>query len=93
MRTDATRLSSKGQVVIPAWIRRELDLSPGELLQVDLRREGRGEIVLRPGSTTEVEGLLRKGYEWIEAAGVDLVEELHEARRKERLRERRERRP
>jgi AbrB family looped-hinge helix DNA binding protein len=93
MKPVTTRLSSKGQIVIPASIREEMGLHPGTVLRVEVRREGDRAIVLRPRSPEAIEDLLEKGYRWIEDAGVDLVEDLHAARRKERIRERRKRRP
>ncbi len=93
MRKDVTRLSSKGQVVIPAWIRREFGLTTGEELQVEPGPAGERSIVLRSSGKQEIERLLEKGYRWIESTGVDLVEDLHAARRKERERNRAARRP
>ena len=35
-----TTLSSKGQLVLPAEVRRQLDLAPGQRLSVELREGG-----------------------------------------------------
>lgn len=88
-----TRLSSKGQVVIPAWARRQLGIEPGDELQVEITaRNGERTILLRAPSTIEIERALRKGYEWLEQSGEDPVEALHESRRIARVQEPRRRR-
>lgn len=89
MAQTPARLSSKGQVVIPAWVRRRLHLSPGDTLLVDVGPDEERTIILRSPTRNQVERLLEKGYRWFEHHDVDLVENLHEARRKERRRERR----
>jgi AbrB family looped-hinge helix DNA binding protein len=42
---EIVKLSSKGQIVIPAWLRRELGLSEGDKLLIERRQE---EVVLKP---------------------------------------------
>jgi len=60
-----TRLSAKGQVVIPADVRRELGLKPGQTLQV---RKAGGGVMLTPvleksgRSTEEIIAEIRKIY-------------------------------
>ena len=88
---SVVRLSSKGQVVIPAHIRRQLGLRTGQALAV---RAGRNaDIILGPVAerARDVEALLRRARSWGAARNRDLVSELHERRRRERarLRERR----
>lgn len=39
------KLSVKGQVVIPAWIRKELGLSAGDKLFIERRQE---EVIMKP---------------------------------------------
>lgn len=39
------KLSGKGQIVIPAWIRKELGLSEGDKLLIERRQE---EVILKP---------------------------------------------
>ena len=39
------KLSVKGQVVIPAWIRKELGLSAGDKLLIEHRQE---EVIMKP---------------------------------------------
>jgi AbrB family looped-hinge helix DNA binding protein len=74
-----TTVTTKGQVVIPAKVRRKLRLIEGTKLAVDVRE---GEIVLRPLSSDPIEeacGCL---------AGEDsLVEALLEMRREDLARE------
>jgi AbrB family looped-hinge helix DNA binding protein len=63
--TATTKLSAKGQVVIPADVRRELGLKPGQTLQV---RKAAGGVMLTPvleksgRSTDELIAELRKIY-------------------------------
>ena len=79
-----TRVSSKGQVVIPAALRRRLDLKTGQPLTV---RAGKGdEIILVPldREVDAVDDMLRRLRAAATAVGRDLVEELHERRRRER---------
>lgn len=63
--TATTKLSAKGQVVIPADVRRQLGLKPGQTLQV---RKAAGGVMLTPiqeksgRSTDELIAELRKIY-------------------------------
>jgi AbrB family looped-hinge helix DNA binding protein len=93
MASDVTRLSSRGQVVIPAAIRRRLRLNTGELLLVETGPPGERVIILRGQSRDEIRERLVRGYGWFDRTGRDLVEELHESRRQARKRERDHRRP
>ena len=82
-------LSSKGQIVIPAAFRRRLGLKTGQPLSV--RQQKGGEIVLEPlgrGALDADEMRLRLQAATA-ALGRDLVEELHERRRQERILEER----
>jgi len=81
------RLSSKGQLVIPAALRRRLGLKTGQALAV--RTGAHREIVLSPAEADSqgVEATLRRARSWGEARRRDLVEELHQRRRRERERE------
>jgi len=88
MATVTTRLSSRGQVVIPATIRRQLKLTVGEELQVEVAGPGARAIILRKGTKREMEERIARAYSWFQKTGRDLVEELHESRRKARTRER-----
>ena len=89
MRRHATvvRLSSKGQLVIPAALRRRLGLKTGQALAV--RTGAGGKIVLSPAESDSqgVEMMLRKARSWVVARRRDLVEELHQRRQRERERE------
>lgn len=91
MAAAATRVSSRGQVVIPIGIRRQLQLSTGDELAVEVSPPPERAIVLRPLSRAEVERSLKKGYAWLRESGYDPVDALHRSRRRERARERRRR--
>jgi len=91
MAGTATRVSSRGQVVIPIGIRRQLQLSTGDELAVEVSPPPERAIILRPRSRADVERSLRKGYAWLRENGYDPVEALHQSRRRERARERRRR--
>lgn len=93
MASDVTRLSSRGQVVIPVEIRRRLRLAAGDTLLVETGPPGERVIILRGQSRDEVRDRLTRAYSWFERTGRDLVEELHESRRQARKRERDSRRP
>jgi len=69
-----TRLSSKGQVVIPRKVREELDLEPGTVLRVHV--DGR-RIVLEPVS----QALVAELYGMFE--GVDMLSDLEEEHARE----------
>jgi AbrB family looped-hinge helix DNA binding protein len=76
-----TRLSSKGQIVIPAEIRRRLRLSPGDELRIAVGAEGEPMLVLERLSSGEVQRRIERGYSWLERDGADPVETLHATRR------------
>ncbi len=81
------RLSSKGQLVIPASVRRKLGLKTGQALAV--RTGSHREIVLSPAEEDSrgLESMLAQARSWAPAQERDLVAELHERRRQERIRE------
>ena len=81
------RLSSKGQLVIPAALRRKLGLKTGQTLAV--RAGADREIVITPAETDSqtLELALRRARSWAAARRRDLVDELHQRRRRERERE------
>jgi AbrB family looped-hinge helix DNA binding protein len=89
--TATTRLSSKGQVVIPARLRRALGWRPGERLTVEVAPGKVRTLVLRGRTADEVEGMLSRGYDWFARSRRDLVAALHESRRRARAQERRRR--
>ncbi|OFW29072.1 MAG: hypothetical protein A3H97_15885 [Acidobacteria bacterium RIFCSPLOWO2_02_FULL_65_29] len=90
----ATKISSKGQVVLPTWVRRDLDLRTGDILNIEIQRNG-GErtVILRAPSIADVEAHLVEGYQWLEQSGRDPVAALHEARQSGRIQERQRRGP
>ena len=42
---EIVKLSAKGQIVIPAWLRKELGLSEGDRLFIERKQE---EVILKP---------------------------------------------
>jgi AbrB family looped-hinge helix DNA binding protein len=85
------RLSSKGQVIIPAEYRRKLGLRTGQPLAV---RSGTGrELVFSPAEDAgdDLHSALKEARAWFAAwrrkTGRDPLEEFHERRKKERERE------
>src|SRR5574341_1028917 len=88
---SVVRLSSKGQIVIPAALRRRLGLSTGQPLQV--RAGASGAVVFEPVPTADAgeARLLERIREWTRKTGRDLVAELHARRRRERAEEARRR--
>ncbi len=93
--STTVRLSSKGQIVIPAALRRKLGLRTGHSLAV---RSGAGrELIFNPveDGAQDAAALLRQARDWFASwrrrTGRDPLEEFHERRRKEREREARNR--
>jgi AbrB family looped-hinge helix DNA binding protein len=86
-RAIVTRLSSKGQVVIPADLRRALGLKAGQALAV--RTGSTRELILAPveEDASMIEEMRHRMRAWAARTGRDLVEELHQRRREERRRE------
>ena len=84
-------LSSKGQVVIPAGVRRRLRLKTGQGLMV--RAQANREVVFAPieDDRQNLDEMLERARAWVDRSGRDLVEEFHERRRGEREREERNR--
>ena len=89
-RGNVVRLSSKGQLVIPAPLRRQLGLKTGQALAV---RTGTRREILSPAEedSLDLEAMLDRARSWSSARRRDLVEELHDRRRRERAREGRSR--
>jgi AbrB family looped-hinge helix DNA binding protein len=81
------RLSSKGQLVIPAPLRRKLGFKTGQVLAV--RIGAHREIVFSPAEVDSrgLDTMLKKARSWVTTRRRDLVEELHQRRRRERERE------
>src|SRR5262245_41812555 len=89
-RTRRLRLSSKGQIVIPADVRRELQLKTGSTLR--FRITSANEIVLSANEEdVDVESVRRSFEAWCRTTGRDSVAELHARRQKERAEEARKR--
>jgi AbrB family looped-hinge helix DNA binding protein len=86
-RSSVVRVSSKGQIVIPAALRRRLGLKTGQSLAV---RAGKGrQIVFVPigDHAADADEMLRRIRAASAKSGRDLVEELHRRRRLERARD------
>ena len=85
--STVVRLSSKGQLVIPAALRKKLGLETGQALAV--RGGADREIVITPAETDSrtLERALRRARSWATARRRDLVDDLHQRRRRERERE------
>lgn len=83
-RATVVRLSSKGQLVIPAALRRTLGLVAGQSLSV--RAGADGEVVLSPVGleTAQLAEMLERTRAWARANRRDLVAELHASRDEER---------
>lgn len=60
MKTDAVRFTTKGQVVIPAWLRKEFDIQVGTRAVVQATPEG---ILLKPVTASFIKrgrGILKR---------------------------------
>ena len=91
MANGTTHMSSKGQVVIPAWARRRLQLIPGQRFEVEVPSGRDRTLVLRAGSGDEFTKQIAVGSEWLARRGLSMVEALRKDRRVEREREARRR--
>lgn len=90
-RTAVVRLSSKGQIVIPASLRRRLGLKKGQPLEI---RPGKGReivFVALEEQPREVDAMLRQARAWFAKSRNDPLEDLERRRRKEREIERKKR--
>lgn len=81
---QVVRLSSKGQIVIPAAIRRRLRLKTGQPLSI--RAGLKSEVILSAfeDPSREAEALLRRIRSAARRSHRDPVDELHRRRRAER---------
>ena len=73
------KISSKGQVVIPANIRRQLDIGRGSRLAVEVKGD---KIVLEPIRRPQWQA-----YRGEFSRGASLIDELEQERRRERERD------
>ncbi len=82
-RSETVRVSSKGQVVIPAGLRRALGLKTGQSLRI--RQTGPGTMTLsRPDEREEADDMLERVRACAAELAFDPVEELHSRRTRER---------
>lgn len=82
--TETVRVSSKGQIVIPARLRRALGLKTGQSLRI--RQTGPGTVTLsRPDEHDEAEDMLDRVRASARTLGIDPVEDLHRRRARERV--------
>ncbi len=86
MDTIYATVSTKGQLVIPADIRKALGIEPGTRIAI---RQAGPEVVLKPETLPAKLAMIRK-MRGITAGGPSLCNELLEDRRQERERELRE---
>jgi AbrB family looped-hinge helix DNA binding protein len=77
-KTDSVRFTTKGQVVIPAWLRRQFHIEDGTKAVVQATPEG---ILLRPVTSVAIRRL--RGILKRKPAGKSLSEEWVEHRRAE----------
>lgn len=82
---ETVRLSSKGQIVIPARIRRELGLKTGRVMLVTTKSPRQIVLSLPEDNGESLESMLKRSRAW--KSPVDEVEELHKMRQRERVRE------
>ena len=79
LKTDAVWFTTKGQIVIPAWLRKQFHIVDGTKVVVEATPDG---ILLKPVTSWAIErgyGLLKR-----EAGGKTLTEEWAEHKRAER---------
>ena len=81
------RLSSKGQLVVPARIRRRLGWVAGRTIRLKVESNQQLTLSLIETSTGGLADMLMRARTWASASRRDLVEELDERRREERRRE------
>jgi AbrB family looped-hinge helix DNA binding protein len=82
-RTDTVRISSKGQVVIPARLRRALGLKTGQTLTI--RQTGPSSATLsRSDDRDQIDDMLARVRRFAAGQEFDPIEELHRRRTRER---------
>ncbi|MGQ0508954.1 MAG: AbrB/MazE/SpoVT family DNA-binding domain-containing protein [Myxococcaceae bacterium] len=81
---DLVRLSSKGQIVLPAKFRRKLGLVTGRVLRVTSQSAKQLVLSVVDDETSDVEDMLKRSREWARTSGRDLVKELQDRREAER---------
>ncbi len=77
-------LSSKGQIVLPARLRKELGLKTGRVLRVRATSDTEIVLSLAEATPSDVEAMLARARAWTARTGLDLTEELHQGRARDR---------
>lgn len=80
LKTDAVRFSTKGQVVIPAWLRKQFHIEDGTKAMIEATPNG---ILLKPVTSWAIErgyGLLKR-----KSGGQLLSDEWADHKREERI--------
>jgi AbrB family looped-hinge helix DNA binding protein len=90
---QTVRVSSKGQIVIPVAVRRAMGLALGGELRVRLESPRKLVLMVPEYDDTALEQIFQRAHKWTRQTGRDLVEELHERRRRERAAEAKRREP
>jgi AbrB family looped-hinge helix DNA binding protein len=67
----SAKITSKGQVTLPARLRRELGLKPGDRIEFARNKDGRIEVLARTRTFAELKGMLP--YEGPKLSDDDLV--------------------
>lgn len=83
----ATRMSSKGQVVIPEKVRKSLHLEPGSEFAVFAVGDTVMLKVIQPPSMDELEGLLERSRQYAEKEGLkpsDVDKAIQKVRKEKR---------
>lgn len=59
MSTVSAKVTSKGQITLPAKLRRELGIRPGDSLEFRRNAQGHVEIMRRGGGLADLKGILK----------------------------------
>lgn len=81
---ETVTLSSKGQLVLPARLRKELGLKTGRVLRVRATSDREIVLSLADATSSDVDAMLARAHAWTARTGRDLTAELHAARARER---------
>lgn len=76
--STSAKITSKGQITLPARLRRELGLRPGDRLDFVANAKGRYELVARKKTLADLRGIIP--YDGPLLSDDDIVRMVHEAR-------------